>query len=274
MKKTYKRIIGLTSIALLSVSLASCGDAKRNTSTPTGSLDLSKTYAQVTNDDKTYSVSYEEIYNRYRSNGYSTVLSELKKKVLSKEMEEATYEKNKKRYNESIISAIFGSSSISTFKDLHETDDEDYEDKIDSFITDQANDNGEDYSSLKTPLKNLYQKLKTTDHTDFDFDISELLGQSWPESLLDQYKYSVACYNLSLSYVKQFADSEKIWDYENEKMITNSNYIDDEDIESSYKSTYYSYNKTEAIVIKFKSAAEAEKSGQYLSGEKLSSPAG
>ncbi len=258
MKKTYKRIIGLTSLSLIALTLASC-DSKRNTKTPTGTLDLSKTYASVQNGDKTYSLTYEEMYNRYRTNGYSTMLAELKKKVLSKEMSEATYASNKKRYNDAIISAIFGSSSISTFTSLHETDDETYEEKIDSFITNQLSDNGYDYSNLKTPLKSLYAKLKTSDKDDFDFDISEYLGQSWPETLIDQYKYNVACYNLSLKYVKQFADSEKIYDYENEKMITNSNYIKDENIESSYKSTYYSYNKTKAIIIKFKNNAEAEK---------------
>lgn len=258
MNKNIKRILGLTSLSLIGVTLTSC-DASRNTKTPTGDLNLSQTYASVTNGDKTYSVSYEEIYNRYRSNGYSTVLAELKKKVLSKEMSEATYKNNMKRYNDAIVSAIFGTSTISTFTSLHETDDEDYEEKIDTFITNQANDNGEDYSSLKTPLKNLYQKLKTTEHTDFDFDINELLGQSWPESLIDQYKYNVACYNLSLAYVKKFADSEKVWDYESEKMVTNSNYVEDEDIESQYKSTYYSYNQTKAIIVKFKSSAEAKK---------------
>lgn len=257
MNNKIKRIISLSSLALIGVTLTSC-DSSRNTKTPTGDLNLSQTYASITNNGKTYSVSYEEIYNRYRTNGYSTVLAELKKKVLSKEMSEATYQNNMKRYNDAIISAIFGSSSISTYTSLHETDDETYEEKVDTWITNQANDNGEDYSSLRTPLINLYKKLKTTKYDDFDFDISEYLGQAWPESLLDQYKYSVACYNLSLAYVKKFADSEKIWDYENEKMITNSNYIADEDIESQYKSTYYTYNKTEAIVVKFKSSAEAK----------------
>ena len=126
MNKNIKRILGLTSLSLIGVTLTSC-DASRNTKTPTGDLNLSQTYASVTNGDKTYSVSYEEIYNRYRSNGYSTVLAELKKKVLSKEMSEATYKNNMKRYNDAIVSAIFGTSTISTFTSLHETDDEDYE---------------------------------------------------------------------------------------------------------------------------------------------------
>ncbi len=250
--RNYKKVFGITALSLLAVSLASC-EAGRNQNVPltSSTIDFKSNYASVSNNGSDYSVTYEQVYNKFRSNGYGTVLSQMKKAIVSKEMKEATYEKNVKAYNEAIIAAIFGTSSIDTFKNLHEYEIEDYEEKVDDFITSEYDSYGYVLDQYASQFKALIKELATKD--DFNYSIS------WPSELIEQNRYGVALLNLSRTYLENVVDKEKTYSYSEKKNVTNSYYIDDEALESAYKSTYYKYNRTKAIVVKFKTEAEANK---------------
>lgn len=253
--KNIKKTTFLTlSLAACGLTLASCS-TKRNTSAPTGSLNLNNTYAAI---DNSVSVTYNELYNKYRQNGYDKVLKELKKAVIKDYIVAATYEKNYETYNKDFLSAVYGTSSLDSFKDLLDSELEDLEEKVDSFKSTELSTYGVEITDEEvSSLKSLISTIATLDNNDLKSAIS------WPSTILtklvDQYSYSVALVNYARDFVLNNYEKEKIYSYDDEKEITNSYQIDDDDIESSFKSTYYKYNQTKAIVIRFKSQAEANK---------------
>ena len=105
MKNIKKSAFGVLSLSAMLLALASC-DASRNTNTPTGNINLNQTYASVNTSSSNLSVTYEEVYNKFRSLGYSQVLEQLKKSVVKTEMAAATYEANYKLYNKVYVLMI------------------------------------------------------------------------------------------------------------------------------------------------------------------------
>ncbi len=257
MKNIKKITFAALSLASV-VALASC-KSSRNSKTPTGSLNLTSNYATISRSDVAdISVTYNEMYNKYRQNGYDTVVKELKKAVVRNYISDATYAKNYKSYNASFLSAIYGTSSLDSFKDLLDSEKEDLEEKVDSFKTTELSTYGVTITDDEvSALKSLISTIATLEKADLEKAIS------FPETiitkLVDQYSYSVALTNYSRDFVLNNYEKEKIYSYDDDKEITNSYQIDDEDIESSFKSTYYKYNQTKAIVVRFKSEAEAKK---------------
>ena len=256
--KKFKKVTLLTLSLTSIIALASCKSA-RNSKTPTGSLNLTSTYASVKRSDVSdIFVTYNELYNKYRQNGYDTVLKELKKAVVRDYITEATYAKNYKSYNSSFLSAIYGTSSLDSFKDLLDSEREDLEEKVDSFKNSQLSTYGVTITDDEvSQLKSLISTIATLEDSDLESAIA------FPESIItkltEQYSYSVALTNYARDFVLNNYEKEKIYSYDDDKEITNSYQIDDEDIESAFKSTYYKYNQTKAIVIRFKTQAEALK---------------
>ena len=76
MKKS-RRIVSVLAAAVLVTTLASC-DANRNTKMPSGDLKLDSNYASLATGQ---SVSVKEMYNLFRKEGYSKVLTQIKKDV-------------------------------------------------------------------------------------------------------------------------------------------------------------------------------------------------
>ncbi len=256
--KKFKKVTLLTLSLTSILALASCKSA-RNSKTPIGSLNLTSTYASIKRSDVSdISVTYNELYNKYRQNGYDTVVKELKKAVIRNYIKDATYEKNYKSYNSSFLTAIYGTNNLDSFKDLLDSEKEDLEEKVDSFKTTELSSYGVTITDEEvSTLKNFISTIETLEDSDLEAAIA------WPESvitkIIDQYSYSIALTNYSRDFVLNNYEKEKIYSYADEKEVTNSYQIDDEDIESSFKSTYYKYNQTKAIVVRFKSQAEANK---------------
>ena len=72
-----KKILALTSVlALAGLTLASCGGTERNTTTPTGSLDLNASVATAENGK--YTLSNGMYYNRLRYSASSLVTNKIK----------------------------------------------------------------------------------------------------------------------------------------------------------------------------------------------------
>ena len=145
MKNIKKSAFGVLSLSAMLLALASC-DASRNTNTPTGNINLNQAYASVNTSSSNLSVTYEEVYNKFRSLGYSQVLEQLKKSVVKTEMAAATYEANYKLYNTKFLNAIYGTSDFSSFENLLDSEKETLEDTVDSFKRTEANSYGVDFT--------------------------------------------------------------------------------------------------------------------------------
>jgi hypothetical protein len=76
--------------------------------------------------------------------------------------------------------------------------------------------------------------------------------------MVSQYSYNIALTNYARQFVEVNYNKEKIYSYSDKKEVTNNYKITDEDITNSFKSTYYKYNQTKAIVVRFKNLDEAE----------------
>lgn len=259
MKKYLKRILSAVVASLTVVALTSC-DASRNTKTPTGSLDLSKTYASLSESGQT--VSYNEIYNLFRNKGYSNVLSEIKMQLFQKEMAAVDYSnpEDKEKIDEMIISAIYGVTTVEDYEDLEQ---DDKETSVQKFIDSKLSTSGIDYSNVE-----LAKFIPTVSDDEFVCD--------WDSRLIEEYRYTVAIVNYAKEYLKTIINKETIIDVDG-KEVDNTYYIDEDKLESTYNTNknYTSYadllgvkypNQDEnasyanhAIVIKFGSKAQANK---------------
>ena len=83
--KIRKILLGSTITALAALTLASCGSSTRNTSTPTGNLDMSSVYATAL--DGELSMSTEMYYNRLRYNSNTLVTNKIKEALYYEEYE-------------------------------------------------------------------------------------------------------------------------------------------------------------------------------------------
>lgn len=173
--KKFKKVTLLTLSLTSIIALASC-KSNRNSKTPSGSINLTSTYASVKRSDVSdISVTYNELYNKYRQNGYDTVLKELKKAVIRDYIKEATYAKNYKSYNSSFLSAIYGTSSLDSFKDLLDSEKEDLEEKVDSFKTTQLSSYGVTITDDEVKqLKSLISTIATLEDEDLESAIAFL----------------------------------------------------------------------------------------------------
>ncbi|MCR5787429.1 MAG: hypothetical protein K6G28_06990 [Acholeplasmatales bacterium] len=255
MKNIKRKAFSLISISTLALALASC-DKNRNTKTPTdASFDLNKTYASVGDD---LQITYNDMYNAYRSNGYDTVIKQLKKKMVASYLDEVTYTSYTKQLNTSILSNVYGATDIASFNEGTSEELKALKKKVDSFVKDEYTNYGVIISKGDANfLKDLVDVLSNRESIDDAIDFTghtDLLN-----TFVEQYKYSIALTNLAREYVNKFANDEKIYSYDDDKEVANTYYVDEDQVKSSFESTYYKYNQTKAIVVRFNTYAEGER---------------
>lgn len=270
MKKS-RRIVSVLAAAVLVTTLASC-DANRNTKMPSGDLKLDSNYASLATGQ---SVSVKEMYNLFRKEGYSKVLTQIKKAVYSKEIaainnsEFKTDSELKKDFDSYMLSNIYGVSEIEDYEDLK---DEDKKKSIQKFIDNQLSNNGIDYSSVYANNPEIF--IPTV-------DAEGNLVSNWANNadLVDLYKYTVATVNYAKEYLNKIKDYEYLYDVDGQKQ-ENSYYLAKNDYEirenkyaaiQNYTTTADMFGikyknqaadevyKNHAIVIKFASKAQADK---------------
>nr|MCR5232099.1 hypothetical protein [Acholeplasmatales bacterium] len=90
MKKSFKSLLLLGSVSLVSLTLASCNGTTRNSQTPYAGVYNNKdvVVATATNDKgDDFSMSLSQFYSRLRNSGYNTVLTSIKGQIYKNEYE-------------------------------------------------------------------------------------------------------------------------------------------------------------------------------------------
>lgn len=271
--KYSKRILSLLGLAVIAGTLTSC-DVNRNTKTPTGNLNLEAKYAQLSSNNN-ISVLVNDMYNQFRSNGYSTVLTKIKEKLFETEISKITYESKKDEIDEYLLNQIY---SVSTVEDYNDLDDEEIDICIQKFIDNQLSTYGVDLSGIdKSIFKPEYNKEEDS------------LKYNWGkyEDIYSSYKYTLAIIDYAKDYLASIREYKTLYDVDGEE-VENDYYLpktydaEDEDAEEQRENIYNKIKdltatkdllsgrnpyeneegyetKNQAIVIKFASKKEAEK---------------
>ena len=282
--KSFKRILSLALIAGLGITLASCSNEKRNTVVPYEGIDLSTTIAT---SEKDITLTNKELYNRFRAKGYDLFLEELKKdlykdeitaltnlvnsssftdlsdsdkKTLAYNNDNETNSINEERYNElkelycdsissSIANNIFGSSDKYTIDSLS---DEEKDQKINKYIDTLARTG---YTLSKDNIE----------YTDANNDGTvEINLSKIPADILATFIFTKAEQLYAQKAVYKTADEEYLY-VGTEDEVKNSNYLFYEDnLASTYESTYKTFGTYKAIIITFNSRREAMKAMENL----------
>ena len=242
--RNIKRLF-LSIVALLFViSVASCDNSKRNTSTPMGSISNETTVA--TAGDLT-PLKNDVYYSQLRNQGYNTVLNNIKANLFDKEIKEvkATFNFSDSTVNDyerelfdSYASSLFGTTDSETVKDLTEAD---LNKNIAKFV-DTCNNEG-----ILIESKDIQYSL-TNDKVEFT---------AVPEAIINKYIINIAINKAAKDELKNIVDKEEI--EKDGKLVTNTNYIDEDAIETYYNNNNKKYGTYQAIVIQFNTLTEAEK---------------
>lgn len=255
-----KKLLSIALLAGVSLSLASCGSEKINQSVPYGSLN-DTTYASSNGN----TISQKQLYDLMRKDGYSTVTADIKKQLFSDITSNKNYfdyqnnEDDRYTINSQVISAIYGTSTVENFKKL--TDEE-------------KNTQAQKY--VDTLFQNGTKKDDGTYYTVSDilameitFDVYEggdVFEATFPESFYEDYIYEVAMTNYATAVLK---DSTSKYYYKNEYIDgsgKNPYYVDDDDVKEYYHTSGKYYGDYKGIVIKFTSAAQAERVIKSVNG--------
>ena len=242
--RNIKRLF-LSIVALLFViSVASCDNSKRNTSTPMGSISNETTVA--TAGDLT-PLKNDVYYSQLRNQGYNTVLNNIKANLFDKEIKEvkATFNFSDSTVNDyerelfdSYASSLFGTTDSETVKDLTEAD---LNKNIAKFV-DTCNNEG-----ILIESKDIQYSL-ANDKVEFT---------AVPEAIINKYIVNIAINKAAKDELKTIVDKEEI--EKDGKLVTNTNYIDEDAIETYYNNNNKKYGTYQAIVIQFNTLTEAEK---------------
>lgn len=243
--RKIKRLFLIVSTLLFAISLASCDSTKRNTQTPMGDINASTIVATAGE----YKLTADVFYSQLRNQGYSTVLNKIKSNLFAAEITEVKNSFNfsdsevndyERQLFDSFASAIYGSTDLETIKDL--TEDE-LNEKINKCI-DTFNNEGITLT-----------KEDCLKYTEID---EEIAFTAVPDAVVNKYILTIATKKAAKDKLATIVDSEKIEDSEGE-LITNTNYIDEEDIESYYEKNQKTYGTFNAIIIQFNTLTEARK---------------
>lgn len=245
MKKCNK-LLFLCSAGLLALSVASCTKTvARNTSVPLSNLDTSAIIAKSGD----FSITNDFYYTRLRYKGYSTVLNEIKKDLYTEEYafvksqidltdnEVTEYEQD---LFDSYASDIYGSSSVSTLKDLEEKD---RDVMIQKYIDSSSN-------------KGIFVTKENC--LNYSFVDEKIKFGYIPQEVIDEKLLTLAMNKAAKDALEKIVDEEKITDDDN-KLVANSNYISESDLSNKYESAQMSYGTYRAIVIQFNNLSEARK---------------
>ena len=208
--KISKKLLSALALGTIALTITSC-DASRNSDVPQGNLKLESTYA--TNGKQ--KVSYNEIYNQLRNRGYGTMIDEIKHQLFAKETAQVKYEgEAKEDIDKMILAAVYGTDSPETFEKMEEKD---VKSAVMRFVDTQYSTKGVVYTDAEVEL------LLST-------KVEEINGEkefvcSWPESLIEEYKYTIATIDYAQKYLESICNKEKIKD-EDGKDVENEYYID------------------------------------------------
>ena len=244
--KKLKKLSLITSGLLLAFSLASCDKESNNTSVPVGSLDLNSVIASSGDLKLTNDVFYSQL----RYNGYNTVLNNIKSDLFEKEITEVKAfinfnDSNVTDYERSLYdifaSSVFGTSDAEAIEDMS---DKDINTSVQKYI-DSCNNKG--------------ISLTKNDCLDYEIVDDEIVFKSIPQTIINQNLTSIAINKAAKDKLLTIVDSEKIEDKDEEgKMVTNTNYIKPESIESYYDSSTKTYGSYQAIIVQFNTLTEAK----------------
>ncbi|MCM1131631.1 MAG: hypothetical protein NC310_01045 [Roseburia sp.] len=243
--RKHNKLFLLCSAGLLALSVVSCKKKEvRNTSVPLGNLNMSAVVA--TNGD--YKLENNLYYSRLRNKGYNTVFNQIKKALFAEEyayvksqidLSDSTVTDEEQDLFDAYASDVFGSSSVSTIKDLEE---EDLDTSIQKYI-DLA-----DLRGITIKKEDILKKYST--------DGEKILFTYIPQDIIDEECISLAQNKATKDALDKIVDEEKIID-DDEKQIVNTNYISEADYSSQYTSNQKSYGTYRAIIIQFNNLNEA-----------------
>ncbi|MDE6655598.1 MAG: hypothetical protein K2J85_01240, partial [Anaeroplasmataceae bacterium] len=138
-------------------------------------------------------------------------------------------------------SDIFGSYSATYIKDLTE---EDRDKAVQKFI-DSSNNKGI-----------ILTKEECLDS--YSFENEKIKFNNIPQSVIDDKLITIAMNKATKDALEKIVDEEKITD-DDDKRVTNSNYISEKNLSSRYDATFKTYGTYRAIIIQFNNLNEARK---------------
>lgn len=243
MKNIKKLLLVITTITLI-ITLSSCASNNRNTSVPMGSIDTSSIVASTGE----HQLTNGEYYSRLRANGgYDTFLAQLQKTLFADEYATILTEINLTDSNvtdteqtifDSISSSIF---STSVGKDVEKIKATEMNKMIQRFIDNQSNQG----------ITVTAEQCKSYTIVDDKVQFSNM-----PMDIIENYTLNVAMQRATKVALESIVNNEKIED-EDGKLVTNTNYIDEDDIQSYYESNMRDYGTYSAIIVQFNNLTEA-----------------
>lgn len=244
--KNIKKILLMIAVLVITITLSSCTTTQiRNTKTPTGNLDLSTVIASSGD----YDVTNDVYYSKLRANGYSTVLREIQSTLYAEELSEVLLNINlgdnevndfEKELFDSYASDLFQTSDAETIKNLEA-------DELDTLIQ-KFIDNCSNRGITITKEECLNYKI-----------IDDQIAFTYiPTIIRDEKLVAVASNLASKNALEKIVDNEKITD-EDDKLVTNTNYISEDDIISYFNSNTKTYGTYRAIIIQFNNLSEARR---------------
>lgn len=246
---TLKRALALGLTGVLAVSLTACkNDDKRNQNIPYGNV---STNAVATIGD--YSISNRELYNRLKySNGYNHFISKLESVIYADELTDIAqiYQDNKEKIDAAIVSEVYGSSEVDAVKKAL-NDEENATISRKKYIQNQAQQGitVRESAIIPTFSRDAYnQKDVVVLNLDATSDLD----------LIKKYAMSYVRNVAGEEYILANKDKEFLQDFNDEnKLVKNSYYIDEDVIESQYNNTLKTYFEAEGVILQFNSLKEA-----------------
>lgn len=242
--KKLNKVLFFCSAGLLALSVTSCKPKDvRNTSVPMGNLDTSLILAS----SQDMKVQNDVFYSRLRYKGYNTVLNQIKKGLFAEEYE---FVKSQINLSDSVVNDyeqdLFDSYARDLFSTTSASAVEDYtEEERDKYIQKYI-----DSSNLKGIFLTKEQCLSYSSNED------KLKFTYIPQEVIDEKLITIAINKASKDALEKIVDSEKITD-DDDKLVTNSNYISETNIMNYYDSHQKTYGTYRAIIIQFNNLNEA-----------------
>lgn len=246
-----KKILSIALLAGVSLSLASCGSDKVNTTVPYGSLSDTTVYA--TSNGNT--LSEKKLYDLMRKDGYSTVTGNIKKQLFSDVTSnyfDYTNKDDRYQINASVVNAIYGVSTVENYEKLSNDSKETQAQKyVDTLFNDGIKKEDGTYYTVNDILNiNITSEI---------YEGEDVFEATFPKEFYEDFIYDIAMTNYAATVLK---DSNSKYYYKNEYIDgsgKNPYYVDDDDVKEFYHSTGKYYGEYKGIVIKFTSQAQAER---------------
>lgn len=256
MKKTTSRILTLSLVGALTLTLASCSKETRNQVTPYGNISEAKTAISINNNSNTYSVTEKELYNRLKYQyGYTLFTENLESKLFSEELKTVKYEGDtKKDIDTEVAKAIYGTDDLEKLKQMAEKDLELSRKKYKDTMSQQG---------VKI------NDINTLKFDEITRDTESVSFSNLPKNVINEFKLAPAKKEASKKYLESIADKETIQD-ENDSNIINDNpyYIDKDAIVKEYEDNYKKHNTSHGIILRFNSLRDAEEAIKDVTGGK------